>query len=891
MRIKVSLTGATASAWNILSLTLTLASFILPLTAANPDTNTITGLISPKAQPWLNTSLDTETRLRSFLAELTFDEKLAMVQGNKSAETNACIGYIPPIPRLSMPAICMGDGPEGVGNNLNIVTTFPAPILTSSTWNSTLNELFGRALGAEHKSKGRNIVLAPTINIIRSPLWGRAAESISEDPYLTSKLAVAVTRGIQEGNNVVSCVKHFAAYNQESNRFGLAPGFDAVDAVVDERVLREVYFPAFKASVQDARAGSVMCAYNKVNGEHACESEWLLQDVLKDEWGFDGFVVTDWYFAQRSTVKAALAGLDNSQPGGDWMDYYGFPDFFGALLQEALANGSVPESRVEDMVERLWRPVFEVGGIENPSVGLEGIDNVARTQEHLDLAQGIVEEGAVLLKNEGVLPFGQGQENFKTIAVFGADAADQAAVTELHGGFVLDTTMVVQKPVDYIRTRARQENITVLHSEAYPGTNEFPTIPSSMFGNLGLNVTYWTTTDFSSQPNRTIHADNITSSSYPADIGAVWPNVFSSRYEGTFYPNVTGRHHFSLSGNGGGSLYLNGELVANMPGSNFGVVVQGFCDLKAGMSVPIRFDYSMGYSVDPGTYGITVGVNIPGQNPGLYEHAVATAQSADISIIFVNDAHTEGLDSSLGLRLPGDQDEMISLIAKHSKKTIVVLNTNAAILMPWLDNVDAVIESFYPGQQVGSATARLLFGDVNFSGKLPVTFPASYEESPTSSTDRFPGINLTADYSEGLYVGYKWYDEFEVEPLFPFGYGLSYTSFEIGDLSVVANDTLRGSIQVKATVKNVGPVFGKEVVQLYVSYPDDAEEPPKLLKGFGKVALGVGEVTTVVFELTREELSIWNTKQGKWMFVPGQYRFLVGSSSRDIAEVKKIKLY
>ncbi|KAL4967887.1 glycoside hydrolase family 3 protein [Aspergillus stella-maris] len=887
MRMKVSLAGAPGATWNILLLTFTFASYILPLTAVNTVTDPS---VSTNSQPWLNTSLDTETRLQSFLAELTFDEKLAMVQGNKSAETNACIGYIPSIPRLSMPAICMGDGPEGVGNNLGNVTTFPAPILTASTWNSTLNELFGRALGAEHKSKGRNIVLAPTINIIRSPLWGRAAESISEDPYLTSRIAVAVTRGIQEGNNVVACVKHFAAYNQETNRFGLAPGFDAVDAIVDERVLREVYFPAFKASIQEGNAGSVMCAYNKVNGEHACESSFLLNDVLKNDWGFDGFVVTDWYFAQRSTVKAALAGLDNSQPGGDWMDYYGFPDFFGSLLEDALENGSVPESRVEDMVERLWRPVFEVGGIERPSVGLEGIDNVARTEEHLDLAQRIVEEGAVLLKNEGVLPLGQGQGE-KTIAIFGADAADQAAVTELHGGFVLDTTMIVQKPVDYIRARAKQENITVLYSEAYPGTNEFPTIPSSMFGPLGLNVTYWTTTDFSGHPNRTIHAENITSSSYPADIGANWPDVFSSRYGGTFYPNVTGRHHFSLSGNGGGSLYLNGDLVATMPGSNFGVVVQGFADLKAGSAVPIRFDYSMGYSVDPGTYGITVGVNVPPQNTSLYGHAVSTAQSADVSIIFVNDAHTEGLDSSLALRLPGDQEEMISLVAKHSKKTIVVLNTNAAILMPWLDDVDAVIESFYSGQQVGSAMARLLFGDVNFSGKLPVTFPASYEDSPTSSLERFPGVNLTANYEEGLYVGYKWYDEFEVAPLFPFGYGLSYTAFEIGGLAVTVNSTIDGFVRVKATVENIGPVFGKEIVQLYVSYPDAADEPPKLLRRFEKVALDTGEVATVVFVLSREELSIWNTEQGGWMFVPGEYEFLVGSSSRDIAEVKKVGLY
>ncbi|KAL4900067.1 glycoside hydrolase superfamily [Aspergillus multicolor] len=872
-------------AWTILYI---LAAYLIPPTAA-------------ETQPWLNTSYTPEDRLQSFLSALTFEEKLAMVQGNESAETNACIGYIPPLPRLGMPAICMGDGPEGVGNNLANVTTFPAPILTVATWNKTLNNLFGSALGAEHKSKGRNVVLAPTINIIRTPLWGRAAESMSEDPYLTSKMAVEVTRGIQE-NKVVACVKHFAAYNQETDRFGLAPEFDAVDAVVEERVLREIYFPAFKASIQEGNAGSVMCAYNKLNGQHACENSWLLNDVLKNEWEFNGFVVTDWYFAQRSTVQAALAGLDNSQPGGDWTDYYGFPDFFGSLLEDAVGNGSVPRQRVEDMAERLWRPVFETGAVDSPSSGLAGIDVVARTQKHLDLAQEIVEEGAVLLKNEGVLPLGQGKE--KTIAVFGAGAADQAAVTELHGGFVLDTTMVVQKPVDYIRARAKQDNITVLYSEAYPGTNEFPTVPSSMFGSAGLNVTYWTSTDFSGFPNRTVHADNITAISYPADIGAVWPEVFSSRYEGTFYPNVSGRYHFSLSGNGGGRLYLDNKLVADMPGSNFGVVVQGVADLKADTPVPIRFDYSMGYSVDPGTYGISVGVNIPTENPSLYEHAIATAEAADVSIVFVNDAHTEGLDSSLAMRLPGDQDEIISLIASQSRKTIVVLNTNAAILMPWLDSVDAVIETFYPGQQVGSAIARLLFGDVNFSGKLPVTFPASYEDSPTSNVSRFPGVNLTATYSEGLYVGYKWFDEFGVTPLFAFGHGLSYTSFEIGELAIVHTNSTSIStstsspgsgdadvmLTITTTITNTGPVFGKEVVQLYVRFPEAADEPPKLLRGFEKVALDVDDTAAVGFDFSREDLVIWNTEVEDWVLVPGVYGFLVGRSSGDIVQEVDVEL-
>ncbi|KAL4805784.1 glycosyl hydrolase family 3 C-terminal domain-containing protein [Aspergillus unguis] len=651
--------------------------------------------------------------------------------------------------------------------------------------------------------------------------------------------------------------------------------FDAVDSVVDERVLREVYFPAFRAAVQQGEAGSVMCSYNKVNGEHACESSWLLNDVLKGEWGFEGFVVTDWYFAQRSTVQAANAGLDNSQPGGDWTAEYGFPEFFGSLLEEAVGNGSVSEERVVDMVERLWRPMFWTGAVDDPSIGLEGEDEMARTEQHLDIAQEIVEEGSVLLKNQDVLPLGRE----KVIAAFGAGASDAAAVTELHGGFVLDETMVVQKPVDYIRHRAAKANISVLYSEAYPGTDAFPTVPSSLFGS-GLNVTYWTTTDFSGPINQTVHADNITSSSYPSNIGATWPAVFSSRYTGFFYPNVSGRYHFSIHGNGGAKLYLNNTLKASMTGSNFDMVVQGFADLQAGTAVPLRLDYSMGYSVEIGAYGVTLGVNIA--NPTRYTDAIKTAQAADVSIIFANDAHSEGLDSALGLRLPGDQDEIISQIAKHSNRTVVVLSTNSAILMPWLDDVDAAIEMFYPGQQVGSAIARLLFGDVNFSGKLPVTFPRSVEEMPTASEARFPGVGLTARYSEGLHVGYKWYDEYGVEPLFAFGHGLSYTAFEVGNLSVAVTDSSMDIVRVAVSVKNTGPAFGKEVVQLYVRFPEAAGEPPRLLKGFEKVSLHVGESVTVSFALSREDLSIWDVNRRRWALVPGEYGFLVGRSETTV---------
>jgi beta-glucosidase len=320
------------------------------------------------------------------------------------------------------------------------------------------------------------------------------------------------------------------------------------------------------------------------------------------------------------------------------------------------------------------------------------------------------------------------------------------------------------------------------------------------------------------------------------------------------------------------------------------MVATGVIHLDKDANVTLRLDYSMGMSVDPGIYGITLGMAII---PDLErERSMKVAQAADISVIFVNDEHTEGLDSNLALQLPGDQDDLIFQIARHSQRTVVVLSTNSAILMPWIDEVDAVVEMFYPGQQVGSAIARLLFGEVNFSGKLPVTFPKTFADTPTAAEERFPGVGLQANYSEGLFVGYRWFDEKKIEPLFPFGHGLSYTSFEIGAISVHISHMMQDStvVNVSVMVQNTGHVYGQEVVQLYVQFPDKCAEPPRLLKGYKKTSLHPGETSTLNFVLSRAELSVWSTADGDWAFIPGEYVLFVGNSSRDLPLNKTITL-
>lgn len=788
---------------------------------------------------------------------------------------NPCIGHISGNDTLGIPSICMGDGPVGVGNSLNNVTTFPAPVVAASTWNTTVQYLFGQALAQEHMGKGRNVVLAPTINILRSPLWARAAETLSEDPWLTARMAVAGVEGIQS-QGALACPKHFAAYNQDTNRFGIDPEWVTVNAQVDERVLHELYFPAFKASVQEADAASVMCSYNRLNGYFTCENDWLLNTTLRQDWGFEGFVVADWYFSTRSTVGAVMAGLDISMPGGDLTDEYGFPAYYGDLLVEAVDNGTIPYSRLDDMVKRVWRYMFKLGMVDNPVTG-DALSYV-RTQAHLDLSQQMVEDGTVLLKNDNAtLPLSP--TKYTKIAVFGVDATNQSQVSENHGGFVIDSTMVVQAPFDALERRGLAENISVKYAEAYPGTGQFATIPSGMFKNGGVNVTYYTTTDFSGPVNQTDFVPNITIAAFPADLWQAWPQVFSADYEAVFLPNTTGTYHFSLYGQGTALLYLDDALVANMSFANFGNYVQGVAYLEADTEVKLSLRYDMGYSLSTGGYGVTLGVDVG--NMTRDAEADALAAWADVSIVFASDRISEGADSGLGLRLPGDQDAVISRLAGLSQKTVVVLNTNSAVLMPWLAGVDAVLEAWYAGQQVGLALERLLFGDVSPSGKLPVTFPKALEDAIQINT------NIEVPFSEGLYVGYKAYDKSGVEPLFPFGHGLTYSNFSLHCMTAEANDS---AVTVRATLKNDGLVDARQVVQLYVGYPEAADEPPKVLRAFQKVEVAAGDSALVELIVRREDLMIWSEATQGWAFVNGNYECMLGFSAGDIQATQVITL-
>jgi beta-glucosidase len=829
--------------------------------------------------PWLDPALSAEERAHAAAEAMTFDEKLSWLQGDTTLDANgtginSCVGHLPSVERLGLPALCFGDGPAGVGNGMTHVTEFPAPIAGASTWDLALMRTYGMALGEEHAGKGRNVVLAPTLNILRTPRWGRAAESLGEDPYLTGRLGVALIEGIQSWH-VIATPKHFVANNQETLRLGDAPAYSAIDVRVSERALREIYFPAFEAAVREAQAGSIMCSYNQVNGVYACQNP-ALDTVLRGEWKFDGFVVSDWYFAQRSTLAAARAGLDVSMPGGS--GHFGFPAFYGEQLRDAFTSGALPPQRLNTMVENILRPMFRLGLVECVQGGGADTKRTAdadvRTAAHRALALRIASQGVVLLKNQhGVLPL---NANVRTIAVIGDDAGEHVQTTERYGGFVTDPAIQVRTPLAAITERAGA-SIKVSYARGTLGTGALPTVPAWALSPLsrsgsGLTAFWYGTADWSGPILKQTVEPTIGLHEPPSGLPPVW----SVRWQGALNPPKTGRYRFSLSGGGDAVLYIDGREVVHTLNEQFSSITHGVTTLTGGRPVTIRLEYSRAATISKPT--LEWGWQEPDD---LLMRAVAAARQANVAIVFASDNVSEGGDRT-SLNLPGDQNDLIAAVTAANPHTVVVLHTVGPVLMPWLTKAAVVLEAWYPGEEAGAAITGILFGDANPSGKLPMTFPRSEWQGPDTMPAHFPGVAGTVTYAEGLSVGYRYYDAEGQAPLFPFGFGLSYSRYRIGPLRVMHGGGSAWSIE--GSVTNVGQHDGATVVELYVGFPSAAGEPPWQLKGFERIELAVGERREVRFDMDRRALSVWDDVRHRWQVIPGRYRIAVGSSSRDLEQ-------
>jgi beta-glucosidase len=806
---------------------------------------------APGACPWAGSPAPADVRAGQVLARMTLDEKIAMVHGTGGS---AYTGYVPGNARLCIPALKMQDGPLGV--RMANTTQLPSASTLAASFDPALARQYGSVIGAEDKTKGVDVDLGPTVNIVRDPRWGRAFESYSEDPYLTGQIGAADIEGIQS-HDVMAQVKHYAVYNQETNRNTAAD-----NAVVDDRTVREIYTAAFGDIVAQARPSSAMCSYSAVNGAFACENAYL-DAILKQDFGFRGFITSDWG-GTHSTVSSANAGMDMQMPDDS---------YFGAALKAAVLAGRVPLSRLDDMVTRIMREEFRFGLFDHPSADTP--DAVAATPAHIATAKRVSEDGTVLLKNAGgVLPLND--RKLKSIAVIG-DGAGPDTMSHGGGSAVVNGTGTVT-PYDGIKARAGS-GIDVRYAQGNsPSDGRLPAIGAQYFGS-GLRGDYYDNTALSGTPVATRTDPNVsytwTGTSPVAGLGSTG---YSVRWTGTLTPPVTGSYTFALSSDDGSRLFVNRQQVIDNWRDQGTTTERASVQLTAGQPVPIEVDFyqSGGDSV----------VNLGWQPPGddLLKQATDLAAKSDVAVVYANDFESEGGDLA-DIDLPGTQNQLISAVAAVNRRTIVVLNTGSAVTMPWLDRVAGVFEAWYPGQQSGAAIAALLFGDANPSGKLPVTFPASLAQVPASTPAQWPGTGGTVRYSEGLKVGYRWYDSQGRTPLFPFGYGLSYTSFRLSHLTL-SGRTLseRGTLTAAVDVTNTGSRAGAEVVQLYLASPASAGEPAAQLKAFAKVTLPAHRTSRVRLRLSARDASYWNSDAHAWTLAAGTYAVRVGTSSRALSQ-------
>lgn len=824
----------------------------------------------PEAQPWLNKAQTPQCRALEVIAQMTLDEKTGELGGITGVGRNTRLGLIAGGGSDGPNGIAtMGANPQPRGRD---VTAFANAVTLAAAWNRELTRQYGAALGQEFVGKGSNSVLGPTINIMRTWHWGRNGETFSEDPYLTAELTVAEVSALQE-QKVLTVLKHYAGNNQENTRVGVLPDNAGIDERVTEKALHEIYLPAFQAAVERAHTGGIMCSYNQLNGKFSCNNPELLGYLR--QWGFDGFIAPDAAFALRDPLTAALSGV--TRVSG-----------VAALIQaDKLSLGAV-----DRMVYYNILPYFRLGIYDSPSQGKPDAD--VSTPEHQALARQMAEEGAVLLKNRrAALPI---DGKVKTIAVIGDDAGPHVTMVENGSGHVFVSKASI--PLDAITARAGSA-VKVIYAPGTAGIGPLPAIPAGVLKprsgeGEGLLASYYSSADSNGIPVVARVEPGARTTTPPPEIAPPPPpqaapgrggrggggrgprRAWSARWTGTLNPPATGIYLFSLTGSGTAQLYVDNVAVATMMRADFGQTVQGVIKLKTGRPVPIEVKYSNSSSVMGA--GVQLGWQPP--DPQMVSKAVAAAKQADVAIVFAAEQMGEGQDK-VSLPLPGDQNSLIDAVASANPRTIVVLHTSNPVSMPWLDKVAAVIEAFYPGQEAGSSIARLLFGDANPSGKLAMTFPANEYQGPGSNFLEYPGDGMTANFDEGVLVGYRFYDANNQTPLFPFGFGLSYSAFRYSDLQIDHTAGEQATVRVKVT--NTSTREGAEVAQLYLGFPPAAEEPPKQLRGFEKLRLKPGESKVATMSVPSGGLAAWDADSNQWKVFPGAYTVMVGGSSRDIA--------
>jgi len=773
-------------------------------------------------------------RSTELIAELTLEEKVALCHGSDFMSTTA-------IERLGIPRMWVTDGPHGArGRGWGNTTSAAIPCGTAlgATWDVELLRDIGVLMGHQVRSKGANILLGPTMNIHRSPLAGRNFECYSEDPELSAQLASSFVQGMQSVDGIGACVKHFVANDSEFERM-------TISSEVDERTLREMYLVPFERCVTEAKTWSIMTAYNRVNGTYCAEHEWLLRDVLRGEWGFDGLVISDWW-GTKSTVASANAGLDLEMPGP--------PAYFGDALLDAVRSGEVDEAVIDEKIHRLFTVMERGGRFASPD---DTVEQALDRAEDRALIRRAGAEAMVLLRNErNVLPL----SDLKKLAVIGPNAD----VCRFGGGGSSEVVPhYLVTPLDAIKD-AFSGDIVFARGDA-PYTM-LPPIGARL--HTGFVVDFFDNVDLEGTP---VAQGNVPTSNHrwmgnvPVDA-----NRFSARLETTFTPDVDGGWVFGLVAAGRAKLFVDGDLVIDnwteMERSPvfFGMgskEKQAKVAMQAGVARTLTVEYRAATTF---AAGVHLGCISPmGDDP--VAEAVEAARNADAAVLIVGldpESETEGRDRE-SMDLIGDQNALIAAVSKAQPNTIVVVNAGSIVLMPWADDVAAIVYAWYPGQECGNAIADVLFGRVNPCGKLPTTIPMRYEDN--AAYGNYPGDGGLVRYEEGVFVGYRHFDRSGVKPRYAFGHGLSYATYRYSEVRVNGRD-------IEVDVTNTGDVGGKEVVQLYVSDRGaPTPRPPKELKAFTKITLAPGETKTVTFTLDDRAVQYWG--EGGWTTSPGPFEY------------------
>jgi len=820
---------------------------------------------------------------RSQLAALPLDDKVRLLTGADSWRIPGCDA-------LGLRPMVTSDGPSGVrGTTLdesNPSSCLPCPSALGATWDPELVREVAAALGAEARSKGVDILLAPTINLMRTPLAGRGFECFSEDPELTARIAVAYVTGVQSAG-VAATVKHYVGNDSETERW-------TYDARIADRVLRELYLVPFEASVREGGAALVMAAYNVVNGSRMTEHATLLRAVLKGEWGFTGLVTSDWD-ATRSTVPAAVGGLDLAMPGPN--------RYWGPALADAVRAGEVPEEMVDDKLTRLLGVARRVGALSEAvttgAMGSASLDpaappNGAGPPAPPDLVPAAllhraVTSSLVLLHNEGsVLPLAPGA--IHRVAVIGPNAVHPVIQG---GGSARVIPASAPAPVQALREAFGGE-VTVTSAPGcwtWQGVPEPPrgSVTDPVTGEPGVRLEFAT-------PGGELFATEHRAATalawwdgLPPGVG--WGESGVIRLRAAFRAETGGPYLFGAAGVGQLTITVNGTVAAQgetpVPADPVETMtrpgeIRGQVTLPGGQDAAVTVEFRPAAACQ-GPVALRLGVTPSADEQTLMAEAVAAAEAADVAVVVVGSAETsesEGYDRDT-LVLPGRQDELVRRVAAACPRTVVVVNAGMPVLMPWAGQVGAVIYAWLPGQAIGEALADVLLGRAEPGGRLPVTLPAAEADCPVLHAQPRDG---RLDYAEGLLIGYRGYDAAGIAPLFPFGHGLGYTTWEYESLLSLASTLAPGTdVQLRVRVRNCGSRPGREVVQAYVTgQPGNGSRPVRVLGAFGSVTAAPGEEAEVTLRVPARIFAVFDEETGQWAWPPGEFTVHAGRSSRDL---------